>query len=251
MHIYDAARKQYQVSPDDLPRPTTHTPDCGLDFEFQSEPFAFWITRKTDGEVIFDTRHSAADLTFSDQYLQLSTTLPHDANIYGLGEVVSSQGFRNDPANTIRTLWSSDSAGTPIDKNIYGSHPFYLEVRPRSAGLASHGVFLLNSHGMDVLLKPGALEYRVLGGTFDFYFFAGSSPTEVVEQYSEVVGRPAQVPYWALGFHLCRYGYWNLEGMKRVVDAMRKADIPLETIWSDLEYMDRKRNFVVSPEDFP
>jgi alpha-glucosidase (family GH31 glycosyl hydrolase) len=102
-----------------------------------------------------------------------------------------------------------------------------------------------------VLLKPGALEYRVLGGTFDFYFFAGSSPTEVVEQYSEVVGRPAQVPYWALGFHLCRYGYWNLEGMKRVVDAMRKADIPLETIWSDLEYMDRKRNFVVSPEDFP
>jgi hypothetical protein len=31
--------------------------------------------------------------------------------------------------------------------NLYGSHPFYLEMRSNGA---AHGVFLLNSNAMDV-----------------------------------------------------------------------------------------------------
>jgi hypothetical protein len=38
-----------------------------------------------------------------------------------------------------------------------------MEIRP-STGLA-HGVFLLNSNGMDVNIFPGGLTYRVIGGT--------------------------------------------------------------------------------------
>lgn len=34
------------------------------------------------------------------------------------------------------------------------------------------------------------------------------------------------VPYWALGFQLCRYGYTNLEHMKEAVGRMRQYDIP-------------------------
>ena len=245
MHIYDAAGQQYQISDKLLPRPgvETHSKNA-LKFNHQESPFAFWITR--EDQVLFDTRGQG--FAFSDQYLQLTTAVPTDANIYGIGEVVSSKGFRRDPNDTLITLWSSDSAGTPMDKNIYGSHPVYLDVRD---DFSTHGVFLRNSHGMDILLRPGTIEYRVLGGTLDLYFMAGPTPIKVVEQYSEVVGRPAQVPFWSLGFHLCRYGYWTVDGTKRVVDLMKQADIPLETIWNDLEYMDRKRNFVVSPEDFP
>ena len=32
--------------------------------------------------------------------------------------------------------------------------------------------------------------------------------------------------YWALGFHLSRYGYNTLEEMKDVVDQMRACDMP-------------------------
>ena len=66
---------------------------------------------------------------------------------------------------------------------------------------------------MDIKLNDtdGAmtLEYNVVGGVVDFYFFAGSEsdPTAVARQYAEVVGTPAEMPYWSFGLHQCRYGY--------------------------------------------
>ena len=56
-------------------------------------------------------------------------------------------------------------------------------------------------------------------GVLDFYFFVNSyaSPDDIVQLYQEVIGRPAMPPYWALGFHQCRYGYKNLEEVKDVV----------------------------------
>jgi alpha-glucosidase len=66
---------------------------------------------------------------------------------------------------------------------------------------------------MDVKLNETAgkasLEYNVIGGILDFYFLAGSesNPEEVSKQYAEIVGLPAEMPYWGLGFHQCRFGY--------------------------------------------
>jgi alpha-glucosidase (family GH31 glycosyl hydrolase) len=55
---------------------------------------------------------------------------------------------------------------------------------------------------------------RVLGGVLDFYFFLGPTPEEVVQQYQEVIGRPAMPPWWALGSHQCRY-CWEMQGDQR------------------------------------
>lgn len=76
----------------------------------------------------------------------------------------------------------------------------------------THGVFLLNSNGMDIKINDTAgtsLEYNVIGGVLDFYFLAGSEtdPTEVARQYADIVGTPAEVPYWSFGLHQCRFGY--------------------------------------------
>lgn len=49
---------------------------------------------------------------------------------------------------------------------IYASHPFYLRLEEDGN---AHGVFLLNSNAMDIILQPNALTYRTIGGILDFY----------------------------------------------------------------------------------
>lgn len=276
VHIRDAANKQYQIKDDILPRPGNHQPHSReLEFHFQKDPFAFRVTRAGSGEVLFDTLdknipkhkdlikrggkplpHSDSQhhpLVFSDQYLQIASALPSDANIYGLGEIIDSAGVRRNNEGSLSNMWNRD-AGTPADENLYGAHPFYLETRFDAKGgpSKSHGVFLCNSHGMDVLLRKGLIEYRALGGTLDFYFLSGPSPKAVIRQYSDIVGRPAQMPYWAFGLHLCRWmhEFSTVDRVQKVVEKMKKEDIPVETIWSDLDYMDKKRNFTAG-EGYP
>jgi alpha-glucosidase len=72
---------------------------------------------------------------FKDQYLELSSVIAEDANIYGLGERVHA--LRLDPTGKTYTMFAAD-AGTPVDTNLYASHPFYMELRK---GVA-HGVFM-------------------------------------------------------------------------------------------------------------
>ena len=118
----------------------------------------------------------------------------------------------------------------------YGSHPFYLEHRyspTSSTSSSSHGVFLFSSAGSDILLltppssNVSLVEYRLLGGVLDFYFFSGPSPQAVVEQYGALVGLPTWQPYWGFGFHLCRWGYHDVNVTREQVANMKAAGIPL------------------------
>jgi lysosomal alpha-glucosidase len=64
---------------------------------------------------------------------------------------------------------------------------------------------LIETSFSEVVLQPTpALTFRTLGGVLDLYFMLGPDPIDVVEQYTEVVGRPFLVPYWSLGYHQCR-----------------------------------------------
>ncbi|KAF7976546.1 hypothetical protein HWV62_6195 [Athelia sp. TMB] len=286
VHIYDTAKKQWQVPESLVPRPkpsgdTKLASSADLEFNHQSNPFAFWITRREGGDVLFDTRpahipifsspFNTSDLAannsvmpnqnliFENQYLQLSTALPVNASIYGLGEYLSSSGFRRNTSYTMQTMWARDITD-PIDSNLYGSHPIYMEHRYNTSTgkSATHGALMLTSNGMDVVLRDGVMQYRIIGGTLDLYFFSGvsgtkgeSSPTELIAQYVSAIGKPMLPPYWSLGFHLCRWGYHTAQDLVDNVAAMREANIPLETQWTDIDIYDALRDFTVSPSSHP
>ena len=239
--IADPKEEVYQVPETVLPRPSPKNVEpekSSLSFNYTNSPFSFSITRASSGEVLFDT--SAASIIFESQYLRLRTKLPKDPNIYGLGE--HSDSFRLQVSNYIRTLWSQDAFGLPAGANLYGNHPVYYEHRTTG----SHGVFFLNSNGMDIKIsnedgENQYLEYNTLGGVLDFYFLAGPTPIDVTRQYAEIVGLPAMMPYWSFGFHNCRYGYQDSFAVAEAIYNHSKAGIPLETFWLDIDYMDRRR----------
>ncbi|OBT67344.1 hypothetical protein VE03_03012 [Pseudogymnoascus sp. 23342-1-I1] len=249
--IQDAANSVYQVPDSVFPRPKAtkniKSASSNIQFKYKSNPFSFSITRTKTGEVLFDS--SAASIVFESQYLRLRTKLPENPNLYGLGE--HSDSLRLNTTDYIRTLWSQDSYAIPAGANLYGNHPVYYEHRTSG----SHGVFLLNSNGMDIKIdntkgKNQYLEYNTLGGVLDFYFVAGPTPLAVAQQYAAVVGLPAMMPYWGLGFHQCRYGYQDVYEVAEVIHNYSVAAIPLETMWIDIDYMDRRRVFSLDPERF-
>lgn len=95
----------------------------------------------------------------------------------------------------------------------------------------SHGVYLRNGHGQDILLEPESITYRAIGGSIDLYFFQGPTQPKVTSSYLKAVGLPALQQYWTFGFHQCRWGYKSWSDLQDVVDNYVKFDIPLETVW--------------------
>lgn len=245
--IYDKDEAVYQVPDFIVPRPggSVNADDSLLDISLEEEPFSFTVTRKSNKEVIFSTKGSS--IVFENQYWRLRTSLPDNPSLYGLGEHTDS--LRLPTSNYIRTLWARDAGAVPQNSNLYGTHPVYYEQRAES----THGVLLLNSNGMDVKINNENgqyLEYNVLGGVIDLYFLAGPSPFDVAREYSDIALKPAMMPYWGFGFHQCRFGYSSVEEVAAVVANYSAASIPLETMWTDIDYMDSYKVFTLGPK-FP
>ncbi|KAF1943725.1 alpha-glucosidase-like protein [Clathrospora elynae] len=248
--IYDAAEQVFQIQESVWPRPSNdaiNPEDSALAFSWTDSPFSFAIKRRETNETLFDT--SAASLVFETQYLRLRTALPDSPNLYGLGE--STDPFHLNTTNYTRTLWNRDAYGTPPGTNLYGSHPVYLDHRGENG---THGVFLASSQGMDIKIddyEETFLEYNALGGVVDLYILAGPSPKQVAVQYSALSGLPAMMPYWGFGSHQCKYGYRDVWDVAEVVANYSAADIPLETMWTDIDYMELRRLFTLDPERYP
>ncbi|KAK2405347.1 alpha-xylosidase [Trifolium repens] len=259
VHITDAKNKRWEVPYNLLPRqqPPPLKPNIKrfrknslsvseyssseLVFSYTADPFSFKVKRKSNGDTLFDTNSNDSDpigpLVFKDQYLEISTKLPKNASLYGLGENTQPNGFKLHP-NDPYTLYTTDISAVNLNSDLYGSHPVYMDLRNEGGKPYAHGVLLLNSNGMDVFYKGNYLTYKIIGGVFDFYFFAGPTPLNVVDQYTAFVGRPAPMPYWAFGFHQCRWGYHNLS----VIEGM---------IWNDDDHMDGHKDFTVNPINYP
>jgi lysosomal alpha-glucosidase len=104
---------------------------------------------------------------------------------------------------------------------------------------------------LEVILLPApGLTFRSIGGIFDLHFFLGPTPDEVVQQFTEVIGKPFLPPYWSLGYHQCRFGYKNLSRTEQVLEQTVKAKIPIDTQWNDLDYMSKRNDFTVDKTNF-
>ena len=221
-HVTAQNQSWYLLSTDYVPAPSAESGSSfssDLTFSWsqsQGSGFGFNVTRNSTGEVLFST--TGTSIVFENQFIEIVTHQSENYNLYGLGEVIHALRMGN---NFTRTIYAAD-VGDPIDRNLYGSHPFYLQTRyyEQSQGgkpmlvteqlntssatgnytSASSGVYFRNAHGMEVLMNPTNVTWRTLGGSVDLYFFAGPTQPEVTKQYLDVIGLPAMQQYWPFGF---------------------------------------------------
>ncbi|KAI4815127.1 hypothetical protein KUCAC02_005290 [Chaenocephalus aceratus] len=244
--ITDAHKQRFEV-PHEHISSLTSDPSSPISntLSMTTAPFGLVVRRKETNKVLFDT--TMAPLVFADQYLQISAKLPSH-NIYGLGEHVHKQ-FRHDTNWKTWPIFTRDAFPNGGTHNLYGHYPFFLCLEDESG--KSFGVFLMNSNAMEVTLQPApAVTFRTIGGVLDFYILFGDTPEQVVQEFLELIGRPVIPPYWSLGFQLSRWNYGSLKEVKDTVERNRAAGIPYDVQYTDIDYMEDKKDFTYDKVNF-
>jgi alpha-glucosidase (family GH31 glycosyl hydrolase) len=243
--ITDAQNARWEVPQSVVNRPHATTKPSTMNYKltYTESPFSFELVRVSDGRSLFKMDSSA--FIFKDQFLQLSTVVDPSATTFGIGE--STRLTQAIKPGTTHALWAVDRTDLFWSQNMYSSFPYYLQMINGTA----HGAMLMNSNGMDIQLSKDHLTFKPIGGIVDLYVFSGSTPAAVVDQYTQIVGRPAMMPYWSLGFHNCKYGYENIQQVEAVVANYSAAGIPLDTQWMDIDYMQNYKDFTLDSVNFP
>jgi len=89
------------------------------------------------------------------------------------------------------------------------------------------------------------------GGQLTEYVFAGPSIKQILQRYTELTGRMSPPPLWALGHHQCRWHDYEERDVNRLARTYRRKELPCDTLWLDIDYMDEYRVFTWNEEKFP
>jgi alpha-glucosidase (family GH31 glycosyl hydrolase) len=189
---------------------------------------------------------------FSDHYLEIGTQVDSDY-IYGIGERFLNSFRKTDGKWTV----FNRDRGQVIDKGeglqTYGYYPFYML---RERGALFHINYFRSSNALDIIKSTKDnkhyLTNKVIGGILDFRFFLGEqSPEGTLEKMNLYMGRSIVPPFWSFGFHQCRWGYKNVDALENVLQNYEKNDLPLDSIWSDIDYMIDYEDFTIDETRFP
>ena len=170
-------------------------------------------------------------------------------HIYGLGERAAGLNLRG---GTYR-FWNSDPAGSyglGADP-LYVAIPVWVGRHPGRKGTSggSYLVFYENSWEGEVRFEEIS-SISFVGGALRTYFIPGDLP-HLTRRFSDLTGRAALPPRWALGFHQSRWGYMNEGDIREVAAGFQQRDLPLSAIHLDIDYMRGYRVFTVDKTRFP
>eukprot|EP00826_Nyctotherus_ovalis_P021366 TRINITY_DN1688_c0_g1_i11.p1 TRINITY_DN1688_c0_g1~~TRINITY_DN1688_c0_g1_i11.p1 ORF type:complete len:843 (+),score=232.08 TRINITY_DN1688_c0_g1_i11:71-2599(+) len=227
--------------------------DMGL--TYTSPPYKFELADPRTKQVFVATTDTTdTTLYLSDKLIEYGLWFPGDA-IFGLGERVNpSFELCDGPYRDCTYTSFNKDIDMPVDrghppggKQSYGHQSFYM-VRLKNKQFV--GVFFLNSNAQDTIIKRRStginVNHKTIGGIVDIYFFYPGAAEEVIKSYHSFIGRPYLPPMWTLGFHQCRWGWKTLDKVKSVVKEFGKADIPLDVVWADIDYMQDFKDFTVN-----
>ncbi|HAK46019.1 MAG TPA: alpha-xylosidase [Spirochaeta sp.] len=166
-------------------------------------------------------------------------------HIYGLGERFTS--FVKN--SQVVDMWNDD-AGTNSDL-AYKNIPFYITDR-------NYGVFVNNSGRVSFEIGTQHVEkvqFSVPYEGIEYYLVGGNSMKSVIEEYTELCGRPPMIPKWSFGLWLSTSFVTNYDEntVHSFIDGMKEHNIPLSVFHYDCFWMKEMEfcNFEWNSNVFP
>jgi alpha-glucosidase (family GH31 glycosyl hydrolase) len=175
-------------------------------------------------------------------------TLPNSKGISGLYDRTVNDLFLEDGVYTLwpRDINHPDEDGKSPGKNVWGSHPMFFG---RATDKSWFGVLYNNAVAQDWWVKNNkasgevALKTIATGGASSLYFFFEDDANDLMQTYQKLIGKPVLVPQWIIGWGQCRWGYNSTEILMEVVNNYTANDLPLDSSWSDIDYLENYKDF--------
>ena len=165
----------------------------------------------------------------SDVFTGVQLHLSVGENVYGFGERFGAYVKNGQTID----IWNEDG-GTASEQG-YKDIPFYMTSN-------GYGV-LVNNRG-HVSFEVGsenteAVQFSVPGETIDFCVIYGPTPKQILDRYTKLVGRPANVPAWSYGLWLTTSftTKYDEKTINSFIDGMAERDIPLSAFHYDCYWM--------------
>ncbi|MCA0930851.1 glycoside hydrolase family 31 protein [Lutimonas saemankumensis] len=192
--------------------------------------------------------HWEESYEFGGDIVKMSKVSQDSEAFYGLGDKpvhINLKGKRFEN-------WVTDSYAYGRDTDpIYKTIPFYVGLHHEKA----YGIFFDNtfrSYFDFCSERRNITSFWAEGGEMNYYFIYGPAMTDVVASYTDLTGKPHELPpLWALGYHQCKWSYYPESNVRAITSKFRELEIPCDAIYLDIDYMDGFRCFTWNKEHFP
>ena len=172
--------------------------------------------------------------------------LLEDDIVYGLGEQV--RGINKKGWKYIS--WKYDNPNHQEDtQSLYGAHNFII-----ISGSVTFGAFFDYAGKMDFDIgytNRDTLKIKANKNDLTIYIITGENEKDIVKQFRKIIGKSYVPPLWAFGYGQSRWGYKNEQDIRTVAEKYKSADIPIDSIYLDIDYMERYKDFTIDKERFP
>jgi len=192
--------------------------------------------------------HWEESYEYGGDIVKMSKTAFEGESYYGLGD----KAVQNNLKGKRFENWATDSYAYQRGSDpLYKTIPFYTGIHHNKA----YGIFFDNTFRsfFDYCHeRRNVTSFWAQGGEMNYYFIYGPQMSDVVSTYTDLTGRPHQLPpLWALGYHQCKWSYYPESKVKEITNKFRDLKIPCDAIYLDIDYMEGFRCFTWNKEYFP
>ena len=184
--------------------------------------------------------------TVDEEKMSFSFSMEESDRVYGLGENV--RGI-NKRGWIYESKCSDDPNHLEDRRSLYGAHNFIVVD-----GKEQFGVFV-DYPGIltfDVgYTRHSELKITASDWNLDVYVIEGEDVKDIVKQFRGLIGRSYIAPLWAFGYGQSRWSYMTADEVRDVVKKHRELGIPLDSVYLDIDYMERYKDFTLNDETFP
>ncbi|XP_059428283.1 uncharacterized protein LOC132162053 isoform X1 [Corylus avellana] len=176
----------------------------------------------------------------SAQFNRVCLTYSSEGNerFYGFGEQFSHMDFkgkrvpifvqeqgigRGDQPITLAANLVSYRAGGDWS-TTYAPSPFYMTSKLRSLYLEGYDYSVFD------LTRHDRVQIQIHGTSVQGRILHGNSPTELIEHFTETIGRPPELPEWIIsGAVVGMQG--GTETVRHIWEKLRTYDVPISAFW--------------------